>query len=93
LSPLPVVHVASKSKDINGVMNSVMQIMPELQEICGEAASLKMVSSGTSVVADITDVVPMYGTISGDAKGVGSVRGLGGAYDTVITVVGGVFEW
>jgi hypothetical protein len=35
----------------------------------------------------------MYGTISGDAKGVGSVRGLGGAYDTVITVVGGVFEW
>jgi hypothetical protein len=57
LSPLPVVHVASKSKDINGVMTSVMQIMPELQEICGEPASLKMVSSGTSAVADITDVV------------------------------------
>jgi hypothetical protein len=32
--------------------------MPELQEICGEPASLKMVSIGTPAVADITDVVP-----------------------------------
>jgi hypothetical protein len=32
--------------------------MPELQEICGETASLKMVSIGTPAVVDITDVVP-----------------------------------
>jgi hypothetical protein len=38
-------------------MTSVMQIMPELQEISGEAASLKVVSIGTSMVVDITDVV------------------------------------
>jgi hypothetical protein len=47
-------------------MTSVMQIMPELQEICGVAASLKVVSIGTSAVADITNVVPDLQKLCGE---------------------------
>jgi hypothetical protein len=60
------VHVASKSKDINGVMTSVMQIMPKLKEICGEPASLKVVSIGTSAVADIIEIVPNLQELYGE---------------------------
>jgi hypothetical protein len=62
----PVGLVASKIKGINGVINLVMQIMPKLQEICGEPASLKVVSVGASAVADITDIVPDLQELCGE---------------------------
>jgi hypothetical protein len=43
-----------------------MQIMPKLKEICGEPISLKVVSIGTSAVADIIDVVPKLQELCGE---------------------------
>jgi hypothetical protein len=51
------VAAVSESKDIYGVMTSVMQIVPELQERCGEPASLKVGSIGTFVAEDIIEVM------------------------------------
>jgi hypothetical protein len=43
-----------------------MQIIPELQEICGEPASLKVALVGALAVADFTDVVPDLHELCGE---------------------------
>ena len=82
----PFVLAASASKDIIGVRAPVMEIMPELCELCGEPASQKVVRVGDKVVAaGVLSHVPVaafaqklcdfIASLKGDSPGFGKTIG------------------